>query len=47
MSKALETFLEASEKKAFDLDHRKVLDFNLEQYNKKVAHGKEQFADLE
>ncbi len=29
MSKALETFLAASEKKAFDLDHRKTLRYNI------------------
>lgn len=47
MSKALETFLAASEKKSFDLGHRKTLQYNLGQYNKKVAEGKEQFSNLE
>ncbi|OFY87926.1 MAG: iron-sulfur cluster-binding protein [Bacteroidetes bacterium RIFCSPLOWO2_12_FULL_35_15] len=47
MSKTLETFLAASEKKAFDLDHRKTLRYNIGQYNKKVIEGKEQFSNLE
>jgi L-lactate dehydrogenase complex protein LldF len=47
MSKELELFLEASEKKAFDIDHRKTINYNIGQYDKKVAHGKEQFSNLE
>jgi L-lactate dehydrogenase complex protein LldF len=47
MSKALEAFLEASEKKAFDADHRKTISFNIAQYDKKVLEGKEQFSNLE
>lgn len=47
MSKELELFLEASEKKAFDIDHRRTIRYNIGQYNKKVAEGKEQFANLE
>lgn len=47
MSKELELFLEASEKKAFDIDHRRTISYNIGQYNKKVAEGKEQFANLE
>jgi L-lactate dehydrogenase complex protein LldF len=47
MSKELELFLEASEKKAFDIDHRRTINYNIGQYDKKVAHGKEQFSNLE
>lgn len=47
MSKTLETFLEASEQKAFDVNHRNTLRFNIAQYDKKVVHGKEQFSNLE
>jgi L-lactate dehydrogenase complex protein LldF len=47
MSAELELFLEASEKKAFDLNHRKTIGFNIAQYDKKVADGKQQFSNLE
>ena len=47
MSKSLELFLEASEKKSFDLEHRKTLLYNISQYNKKVVGGKQQFSNLE
>lgn len=47
MSKALETFLAASEIKSFDLKHRKTLQYNIGQYNKKVTEGKAQFTNLE
>ncbi|MCW3084996.1 MAG: (4Fe-4S) cluster-containing protein [Bacteroidetes bacterium] len=47
MSKRLEVFLEAAEKKAFDVDHRKTIGFNIAQYDKKVAEGKLQFANLD
>ena len=47
MSKTLETFLSASEIKAFDVNHRKKIMFNIEQYNKSVLEGKEQFSNLE
>ena len=47
MSKALEAFLEASEIKAFDADHRKTINFNIAQYDKKVLEGKEQFSNME
>ncbi|MCE3277822.1 MAG: lutB 1 [Bacteroidetes bacterium] len=47
MSSELELFLEASEKKAFDIDHRRTINYNIGQYDKKVAHGKEQFSNLE
>ncbi len=47
MSTALESFLEASEKKTFDVGHRKRLTFNIAQYDKKVVEGKGQFSNLE
>lgn len=47
MSKELELFLEASEKKAFDPAHRKTIKYNIAQYNKKVEEGKEQFSNME
>lgn len=47
MSKELELFLEASEKKAFDIDHRRTINYNISQYDKKVLEGKEQFSNLE
>lgn len=47
MSKAQEAFLEASEKKSFDVAHRQTIGFNIAQYDKKVLEGKEQFSNLE
>lgn len=47
MSKRLEAFLSASELKTFDVDHRKKIKFNIEQYDKSVAEGKMQFSNLE
>lgn len=47
MSKQQEAFLEAAEKKAFDRVHRETIRFNIAQYDRKVAEGKEQFSNLE
>ena len=47
MANELELFLEASEKKAFDAEHRKTLRYNIAQYDKKVVEGKEQFSNHE
>lgn len=47
MSKNLETFLEAAEEKTFDLGHRKIIKYNITQYDKKVKQGKLQFSNLE
>jgi L-lactate dehydrogenase complex protein LldF len=47
MSKNLESFIAASEKTAFDLKHRAILDYNIKQYDKKVISGKQQFSNLE
>lgn len=44
---ALEKFIEASEKKAFDVGHRKTIQHNIAQYDKKVIQGKQQFSNLE
>ncbi|HET6225297.1 MAG TPA: LUD domain-containing protein, partial [Bacteroidia bacterium] len=44
---ALEKFLEASENKAFDLEHRKTIRHNITQYDQKVVQGKQQFSNLE
>lgn len=40
-------FNEAAEQKVFDDKHRKTIQFNLAQYDKKVIHGKQQFSNLE
>lgn len=47
MSKTLEAFLAASEKKIVDLSHRKKIMHNIEQYDKSVTEGKNQFSNLE
>ncbi len=44
---AIEKFLEASENKAFDVVHRKTIQYNITQYDKKVIQGKQQFSNLE
>jgi L-lactate dehydrogenase complex protein LldF len=47
MSTAVELFLVASEKKSFDVAHRKTILHNIAQYDKKVVEGKQQFSNLE
>lgn len=42
-----ETFLDKSSQKAFDLDHRRKINFNIARYNAVVPQGKEQFSDLD
>lgn len=42
-----EKFLVDAEAKAFDLNHRKTLNHNIGQYDKKVILGKQQFSKLE
>ena len=39
-------FKQQSEKKAFDLEHRKRINFNIGKYVAAVKHGKEQFENL-
>ncbi|MCX6244581.1 MAG: lactate utilization protein B [Bacteroidetes bacterium] len=47
MSSHLDTFLADSEKRSFDPEHRRRLDFNIGKYDEKVKVGKQQYADLE
>src|SRR5437870_4722312 len=47
MSQQSEQFLKDSEKKVFDKEHRRKLAFNILQYDKKVEHGKRQYAEYE
>ncbi len=47
MSKEADLFIQASEKKAFDVVHRTTLKHNVAQYDKKVIEGKEQYSNLE
>src|SRR5678815_1332935 len=47
MSEQSQAFLEDSEVKVFDPEHRRKLAYNINQYDKKVEEGKHQFADLE
>ena len=47
MTNYSEEFLEAAEIKTFDPEHRRKLNFNIGQYDKKVVEGKMQFSNLE
>lgn len=47
MASRSDIFLAASAKKAFDLEHRKKLNFNIGRYDHSVAIGKEQYANLD
>ena len=47
MAHVLDKFLLDSEKKAFDPEHRKRLNYNISQYDAAVIKGKEQYSDLE
>ncbi len=47
MSNALDKFLIDAEKKSFDPEHRRRLDFNIGRYDQQVIKGKQQFNDLE
>ncbi len=42
-----EVFIEAAESKVFDKEHRRKLNFNIAQYDKKVKEGKLQYSNLE
>lgn len=46
MNKTATTFLEKSEEKAADLQHRSTINFNIGKYNAAVKNGKHQFAEL-
>lgn len=41
------TFAKESERKAFDLEHRRKINFNMGRYDQAVAQGKQRYADLE
>ena len=47
MSSILDKFLADAEKRSFDPEHRKRLDFNIGRYDEKVITGKEQYSDIE
>lgn len=47
MSGNLHTFLEKSELKAFDAEHKRKLLYNIRKYDATVVEGKKQYADLE
>jgi L-lactate dehydrogenase complex protein LldF len=47
MSSILDKFLADAEKRSFDPEHRRRLDFNIGRYDEKVIAGKLQFFDLE
>ncbi len=47
MSTPASIFKQQAEKKAFDLEHRKRINFNIGKYKTKVIEGKEQFENLE
>lgn len=47
MATEAKTFLKKAEKKAFDLDHRKTIRFNIGKYDAAVAKGKTQYTELE
>lgn len=42
-----ESFLRKAEAKAFDLEHKRKLRFNIGKYDETVVRGKQQYADLE
>ncbi|MCU0431897.1 MAG: lactate utilization protein [Bacteroidia bacterium] len=47
MSDFATRFQQAAEAKVFDREHRKKLQFNIGQYDKKVIQGKQQFSNIE
>jgi len=47
MSEQSKLFLKTSEKKAFDIQHRKIIKFNISRYNAAVSIGKLQFSNIE
>jgi L-lactate dehydrogenase complex protein LldF len=47
MADLQQEFLAKSEAKAFDLEHRKILKFNISKYDTAVAKGKQQYSDLQ
>ncbi|MBC8051529.1 MAG: iron-sulfur cluster-binding protein [Sphingobacteriaceae bacterium] len=47
MTKFAEDFLEVSENKAFNLDHRRIINFNIGRYDTAVSRGLSRLANLE
>ena len=47
MSDIYSDFIKSSKEKAFDLDHRKKINYNISRYDKAVILGKKQYKDLE
>jgi L-lactate dehydrogenase complex protein LldF len=47
MQQNFQEFIDASEAKTFDKEHRRKLSFNIAQYDKKVEEGKHQYENLE
>ena len=47
MSEVYHKFIKDSEKKAFDLEHRNKINYNISKYDTAVARGKQQYKDLD
>ncbi len=47
MSEVYHKFIKDSEKKAFDLEHRNKINYNISKYDAAVARGKQQYKDLD
>lgn len=47
MTEAAQKFIKSSKEKAFDKEHRKTLNFNIDKYNQTFHNGLEQYADLD
>ncbi|MCX6234686.1 MAG: LutB/LldF family L-lactate oxidation iron-sulfur protein [Bacteroidetes bacterium] len=46
-SEIYQKFIGDSESKAFDLEHRKIINYNISRYNQQVPVGKRQFSEIE
>ena len=47
MGEVKKKFLSDANKKAFDIDHRKTINYNISRYNSTVKKGREQFKNIE
>ncbi len=47
MHEVYRKFIKESEKKAFNLEHRNKINFNISKYNVAVENGKKQYKDLD
>ena len=47
MGEVKKKFLSDANKKAFDIEHRKTINYNISRYNESVEKGKQQFRDIE